>query len=581
MLILREPLLLLREPLLLLLREPFPVTLVFRDRFALRRFGFAPGRFGLATGRFRLATGRFGDDFRFALVFLLLRALVGRATLGFHLQEAVALLAELLFARFLRSHVGFGFPARVLLLARRRRRRGRRRIRALAFEPLTLRLGLRKERDLLVARLRRRRHLDACLLQIAIATLEHRLHLGDLRVVHALALDAFLFALLLALGEHRRDPRRLVALLLREGHVDFLLDFLAPALLLSLDVRRLEIEVAQQRAVVPGRLSSLRLGVDLVEHRAQRLPDFDAFLLDLLREVLGEDAVATGAVLGGVPGAGRIDDQRALLVAAHLREATRADAAARLLHLPERVVATRVENDDPLALARLSEAAHQRLLEIDRFVAHFVFVADADIDRQQIIASLDLHAVPRVIQQCGAVLVLHPADELAHHRLEVAQTQVLAKHHLEAHATQRFRDETSVVDRIHQRRRLVVVVADDERKTPIGRRAARGCRCRCRRRRGLCRRCRAPLCLRPRGKRRQRLQSDEERSHAAPQTSARTRRRDRVHRHGFHHRRRALAHDVISQTSHLSRRHRRRPSRHPRPRRPTCRRRRRSRYRDR
>jgi hypothetical protein len=38
----------------------------------------------------------------------------------------------------------------------------------------------------------------------------------------------------------------------------------------------------------------------------------------------------------------------------------------------------------------------------------------------------------RVIKQRRAVLGFHPRGELAHRRLEVAQVQVLAQHHLEA-----------------------------------------------------------------------------------------------------------------------------------------------------
>ena len=62
----------------------------------------------------------------------------------------------------------------------------------------------------------------------------------------------------------------------------------------------------------------------------------------------------------------------------------------------------------------------QRLLQVDRLVAHLGLVAQRDVDRQQVVAPADLHAVAGVVEDRCDLVVVHAAREFPQHALEVA-----------------------------------------------------------------------------------------------------------------------------------------------------------------
>ena len=62
----------------------------------------------------------------------------------------------------------------------------------------------------------------------------------------------------------------------------------------------------------------------------------------------------------------------------------------------------------------------QRILHVDGLVAHFGLVAQRDVDRQQVVAPADLHAVAGVVEDRRDLVVVHAAREFPQHALEVA-----------------------------------------------------------------------------------------------------------------------------------------------------------------
>ena len=194
-------------------------------------------------------------------------------------------------------------------------------------------------------------------------------------------------------------------------------------------------------------------------YRLHHFLDFDARGAQLGGEVTRVDAVAADRAVLGDP-AGRRGESDEGARRRHLGQAVgvaRGSPARR-----EGVVAAGVDDEDAGARTHPVDMREQRLLHVDGLVAHLGLVAQRDVDRQQVVAPADLHAVAGVVEDRRDLVVFHAAPEFPQHALEVAGIEIEVLAHFEVEAAQGLRDQASIVLGIVQRDFRVSPVADHE-----------------------------------------------------------------------------------------------------------------------
>ena len=226
--------------------------------------------------------------------------------------------------------------------------------------------------------------------------------------------------------------------------------------------RRVEREVALERRRVPRRLLLLRLALDAFAHALEHDLDGKVGNLDVLEDVLGVDAVAAEAVRGHRARRGRVGDERPR-GRAHLREARARHLEAR----GEGIVAAGVEDEEVEARLRAVHAVED-LADLDREERHVFLAAHGGVDRDEVVAILELHRVAGVEEE-RRVRAFERGAELADGIDHVLARGVLAHDDLEAELLQRLGEVARVVHGVAQRRRRVVVVADEQRHAVGGR----------------------------------------------------------------------------------------------------------------
>ena len=128
----------------------------------------------------------------------------------------------------------------------------------------------------------------------------------------------------------------------------------------------------------------------------------------------------------------------------------------------ERIVAARVEDHqvEPVA-GRLHLVQHR--IGVESIECDFVFALDLRIHRDQVVAPLDRHAVPGVIEQAETPF-FQPVAEVAQRERHLLQRYILLADDGEAGLLQHLGHRARVVERVGQRRGLVRAVADHQRQ---------------------------------------------------------------------------------------------------------------------
>ena len=94
------------------------------------------------------------------------------------------------------------------------------------------------------------------------------------------------------------------------------------------------------------------------------------------------------------------------------------------MRLREGVVAAGVEDDEVDRLLVALAQPRQQLVDRHRLGRYVECVADARIDRDQVVLAVNLQAVAGVVEERDAVMLAHPADEVGEGARQRAPAQV-------------------------------------------------------------------------------------------------------------------------------------------------------------
>ena len=242
----------------------------------------------------------------------------------------------------------------------------------------------------------------------------------------------------------------------------------------ALDHSLRQIDLAQQRRVRPRHLLALGRRDHFGADPRQHLLHFEPRRADMARQRRRERAVGAFAVERHLSGRGCKCDQRS-------RTQRRAGAERGRRGQPRagfdvtgwtcgsqlrrhRIVAAGIEDQD-VGADLIVEAGHDRI-HVHHRVGHAAAGPKLDIDRRQVIAAVDLHAVTGVVDHRH----LRPrgiAQEVADRHLHRRAIEVGAFGHYEADVAQAFCHRARIIGRIGQRPDTRIgAVADHQRDAP-------------------------------------------------------------------------------------------------------------------
>ena len=227
--------------------------------------------------------------------------------------------------------------------------------------------------------------------------------------------------------------------------------------------------IAAERAVDERLLAVAGAFQDVIAHESEGPADVEPRRRQVLRQRYGEGAVLAIAVLRGRAGLGGIGDQRIRARWLDLGKAA-ADRARRqrVLHVArEWIVAAGVEDHQAKLLGRLDrdqDAVQRKRLVVDVGVA-----LELGVHRNQVVGAVDLHAMAGIIDHRD-VGIARAVFEIAQHAPRVERRQIVAgDDDVEAGALERRRHHGSIIDRIRQRRHVLIGrIAEDQRHALVG-----------------------------------------------------------------------------------------------------------------